>query len=112
MVVGVGSVLTRCYIALLEGWDIDDSLFLQIKEAEASVLERYAGKGIYPNTGNRCWSGGGKCRLPPTPCLTGSEASKAETFTGGRILRILWRPFGAASRYGCTRHVEQMLSSV
>jgi len=52
-VVGVGSVGTRCYIVLLEGRDADDPLFLQVKEAEASVLEPYAGKSIYPNSGQR-----------------------------------------------------------
>ncbi len=52
-VVGVGSVGTRCYIVLLEGRDADDPLFLQVKEAEASVLEPYAGKSIYANSGQR-----------------------------------------------------------
>jgi uncharacterized protein (DUF2252 family) len=52
-VVGVGSVGTRCYIVLLEGRDSHDPLFLQIKEAEASVLEPYAGKSVYPNNGQR-----------------------------------------------------------
>jgi uncharacterized protein (DUF2252 family) len=40
-VVGVGSVGTRAYVVLLEGRDQDDPLFLQVKEAGASVLERY-----------------------------------------------------------------------
>ena len=43
-VVGVGSVGTRAWIALLFGRDQSDPLFLQIKEAEASVLEEFAGK--------------------------------------------------------------------
>ena len=38
-VVGVGSVGTRAFIALMEGRDDDDPLFLQIKEATSSVLE-------------------------------------------------------------------------
>ena len=38
-VVGVGSVGTRCWIALLDGGGDDDPLLLQVKEAEASVLE-------------------------------------------------------------------------
>jgi uncharacterized protein (DUF2252 family) len=42
-VVGVGSVGTRCWIALYEGRDEDDPLVLQLKQAEASVLEPYAG---------------------------------------------------------------------
>jgi uncharacterized protein (DUF2252 family) len=51
--VGVGSVGTRCYIMLLLGRDSDDPLFLQIKEAQASVLERYAGKSTHRHQGQR-----------------------------------------------------------
>ena len=51
-VVGVGSVGTLCAIMLLMAND-DDPLFLQIKEANASVLESYAGKSIYRNHGER-----------------------------------------------------------
>jgi uncharacterized protein (DUF2252 family) len=51
-VVGVGSVGTFCAILLLMAAE-DDPLFLQIKEARASVLEAYAGKSIYPNHGER-----------------------------------------------------------
>ncbi|HTS96130.1 MAG TPA: DUF2252 family protein, partial [Streptosporangiaceae bacterium] len=42
-VVGVGSVGTRCWIVLMLGRDTADPLFLQVKEAEASVLSRFAG---------------------------------------------------------------------
>ena len=52
-VVGVGSVGTRCYIVLLRGNHDEDPLFLQIKEANASVLEPYAGKSEFPNHGER-----------------------------------------------------------
>src|SRR5262249_27480195 len=52
-VVGVGSVGTRCYIALFRGNHDGDPLFLQIKEAFASVLEPYAGKSTYPHHGQR-----------------------------------------------------------
>ena len=52
-VVGVGSVGTRCWIALLDGRDADDPLFLQVKEANASVLEPYLGKSKYGNHGQR-----------------------------------------------------------
>jgi len=51
-VVGVGSVGTRCAVALFMAGD-DDPLFLQIKEAHASVLEPYAGKSRYANHGER-----------------------------------------------------------
>jgi uncharacterized protein (DUF2252 family) len=56
-VVGVGSVGTRDYIALLEGRDEDDPLFLQVKEAEASVLESYLPKSTYKNHGQRVVAG-------------------------------------------------------
>ena len=56
-VVGVGSVGTRCWILLLLGRDGDDPLFLQIKEAQASVLEPYLGKGAYENHGQRVVAG-------------------------------------------------------
>jgi len=58
-VVGVGSVGTFCAIVLLMAAE-DDPLFLQIKQANASVLEPYAGKSIYTNHGERVVRG---CRL-------------------------------------------------
>jgi uncharacterized protein (DUF2252 family) len=51
-VVGVGSVGTACLIALFMAAD-DDPLFLQIKQANASVLEPYAGKSLHSNHGQR-----------------------------------------------------------
>jgi uncharacterized protein (DUF2252 family) len=56
-VVGVGSVGTRCLIALFEGRDQDDPLFLQIKQAEASVLEEYLEPSPYDNHGRRVVEG-------------------------------------------------------
>ena len=53
-VVGVGSVGTRCWVVLMQGNQSDDPLFLQVKQAEASVLASYAGaSGSYPNNGQR-----------------------------------------------------------
>ena len=52
-VVGVGSVGTRAWIALLFGRDGSDPLFLQMKEAEASVLEEHVGKSEFDNHGQR-----------------------------------------------------------
>ncbi|MFO1417035.1 MAG: DUF2252 family protein, partial [Methylotetracoccus sp.] len=51
-VVGVGSVGTQCTVCLFMASD-DDPLFLQVKEARASVLEPYAGKSVFPNHGQR-----------------------------------------------------------
>jgi len=56
-VVGVGSVGTRCWIALLLGRDDADPLFLQVKEAEASVLEIHAGRSGFANHGQRVVEG-------------------------------------------------------
>jgi uncharacterized protein (DUF2252 family) len=56
-VVGVGSVGTRCWIVLLHGPRYDDVLFLQAKEAEASVLERFTKKSQYANHGARVVAG-------------------------------------------------------
>jgi hypothetical protein len=56
-VVGVGSVGTRCLIVLLEGRDRTDPLFLQVKEASASVLEEFLPKSTYPNHGQRVVEG-------------------------------------------------------
>jgi uncharacterized protein (DUF2252 family) len=51
-VVGIGSVGTFCAVGLFIAAD-DDPLFLQVKEARASVLEPYAGKSEYANHGQR-----------------------------------------------------------
>ncbi|WP_254615651.1 DUF2252 domain-containing protein [Cupriavidus basilensis] len=55
-VVGVGSVGTACWVALLMA-HAGDPLILQIKEARASVLEAYAGKSVYRNHGERVVNG-------------------------------------------------------
>src|SRR5450631_1185037 len=56
-VVGVGSVGTRAWIALLLGRDGQDPLFLQMKEAEASVLEEFLGPSEFSNHGERVVTG-------------------------------------------------------
>ena len=56
-VVGVGSVGTRAWILLLLGRDGGDPLFLQAKEAQESVLERFVGKSQYANHGQRVVAG-------------------------------------------------------
>jgi uncharacterized protein (DUF2252 family) len=55
-VVGVGSVGTTCDVILLMAGD-KDPLFLQVKEARASVLEAYAGKSVFANHGERVVNG-------------------------------------------------------
>ncbi len=56
-VVGVGSVGTRAWILLMEGIDSGDPMFLQAKEAQASVLEEFAGASQYTNHGQRVVAG-------------------------------------------------------
>ena len=56
-VVGVGSIGTRCFIVLLEGIEDGSPLFLQCKEAQASVLAPYVDASRYRNHGERVVSG-------------------------------------------------------
>lgn len=52
-VVGVGSVGLHAWIVLLLGRDEDDPLFLQVKEAQASVLEAHLAPSAHPSHGQR-----------------------------------------------------------
>ena len=56
-VVGVGSVGTRAFIVLLQGRDEQDPLFLQVKEATASVLEDHLPKSRFKQPGERVVQG-------------------------------------------------------
>ncbi|HEX5974509.1 MAG TPA: DUF2252 domain-containing protein, partial [Rubrobacteraceae bacterium] len=56
-VVGVGSVGTRAYVVLLEGRNQDDPLFLQVKEASASVLEGHVKSNSHEHHGHRVVAG-------------------------------------------------------
>ena len=78
-VVGVGSVGTRAWIALLTGRDDQDPLFLQCKEAEASVLEPYLGASQFDNHGQRVVEG--------PAADAGRERHPARLAAGGRSRR-------------------------
>ena len=56
-VVGVGSVGTRAWVVLFEGRDAGDPLLLQLKEAQHSVLEPYAGAAHFESQGRRVVEG-------------------------------------------------------
>ena len=56
-VVGVGSVGTQCWVAYFHGADENDPLFLQVKEAQASVLEPYLGRAFERHHGHRVVNG-------------------------------------------------------
>ena len=56
-VVGVGSVGKRYWIIYLTGNTTEDPLFLQVKEAQPSVLEQFLSKSVYANSGERIVQG-------------------------------------------------------
>jgi uncharacterized protein (DUF2252 family) len=56
-VVGVGSVGNLAFIVLLQGRDVNDPLFLQVKQATASVLEGHLGKSRFRQHGERVVQG-------------------------------------------------------
>jgi uncharacterized protein (DUF2252 family) len=56
-VVGVGSVGTQCWVAYFHGADENDPLFLQLKEAQESVLEPYLGRAFERHHGHRVVNG-------------------------------------------------------
>jgi uncharacterized protein (DUF2252 family) len=74
-VVGVGSVGTRCFVMLLQGRDDDDSLILQGKEANESVLERHLGASEYPHHGQRVVAGQRLVQAQPDAFLGWAEGS-------------------------------------
>ena len=80
-VVGVGSVGTYCFIVLLEGRDEGDPLFLQIKEANASVLEKHVGRADTPTTPNGWWRASATRRRRATSSSAGSGAEEPSTET-------------------------------
>ncbi len=85
-VVGVGSVGTRCFVVVLLGRDEDDPLFLQVKEATASVLEVAAETSEYAHHGQRVVVGQRLMQATPDIFLGWS------TGPGGRhfYFRQLW----------------------
>lgn len=68
-VVGVGSVGTRCWVVFLTGNHTNDPLFLQLKEAQPSVLEPYLSPSIYKNHGQRVVIGQRLIQAAPDICL-------------------------------------------
>jgi len=80
-VVGVGSVGTRAYVVLLEGRDEDDPLFLQVKEAGASVLESYVKSNTYEHHRHRVVAGQ-RLMQAATSSSAGFAAGRDATSTG------------------------------
>src|SRR5204862_6898693 len=74
-VVGVGSVGTRARIVLMLGRDDEDPLFLQVKEAQPSVLEPFAGKSRFAHHGQRVAEGQGLSQAASDLFLGGIRAT-------------------------------------
>ena len=89
-VVGVGSVGTRCWIAVLFGRDHDDPLVLQIKEAESSVLERFCGQSKYANHGQRVVEGQRLLQSSSDIFLGWARAEGLDGVTRDFYVRQLW----------------------
>jgi uncharacterized protein (DUF2252 family) len=95
-VVGVGSVGTRAWIVLLLGKDSDDPLFLQAKEAQASVLEPYLGASPYPNHGRRVVEGQRLMQAASDVFLGWVEAEGLDDRERCFYVRQLWDGKGSA----------------
>jgi uncharacterized protein (DUF2252 family) len=95
-VVGVGSVGTRAWILLMLGRDNNDPLFLQFKEAQASVLEPFLGRSQFAQHGQRVVEGQRMMQAAPDIML-GWE--RIETIDGEKkdfYIRQLWDAKGSA----------------
>ena len=79
-VVGVGSVGTRCFIVLLAGKTDFDPLFLQVKEAQTSVLAPYVGRSRYTNHGKRVVVGQRIMQAATDPFLGWARAGEFDTY--------------------------------
>ena len=95
-VVGVGSVGTRAWIVLLLGRDERDPLFLQLKEAEASVLEPFLGKSSFNNHGQRVVEGQRLTQAASDIMLGWIRLEGLDGGTRDYYLRQLWDGKGSA----------------
>jgi uncharacterized protein (DUF2252 family) len=95
-VVGVGSVGTRAFIMLLLGRDDSDPLFLQFKEAEASVLEPFLTKSEFENHGQRVVEGQRLTQAASDIMLGFIRATGVDEVERDYYVRQLWDAKGSA----------------
>jgi hypothetical protein len=95
-VVGVGSVGTRAWIVLMLGRDSNDPLFLQVKEAEASVLEGLAGKAKFKQQGRRVVEGQRLMQAASDIFLGWLSGTDPEGVSRDFYVRQLWDGKGSA----------------
>jgi uncharacterized protein (DUF2252 family) len=95
-VVGVGSVGTRAFILLFLGRDDHDPLFLQAKEAQASVLEPFVGKSEFANHGQRVVEGQRVMQAASDTMLGWIRSPGVDGKERDFYLRQLWDAKGSA----------------
>jgi len=95
-VVGVGSVGTRAWIVLMLGRDNEDPLFMQAKEAEASVLEPFLGKSEFANHGQRVVEGQRLMQAASDIMLGWIHTTGLDGVERDFYLRQLWDAKGSA----------------
>ena len=95
-VVGVGSVGTRAWILLLLGLDDGDPLFLQFKEAQASVLEPFLGKSRFAQHGERIVAGQRMMQAAADIMLGWERIEAIDGETKDFYIRQLWDAKGSA----------------
>ena len=111
-VVGVGSVGTRAWIVLLLGRDERDPLFLQAKEAEASVLERFLGKSAFAEHGQRVVEGQQLTQAASDIMLGWLRATDADGVERDFYVRQLWDSKGSAAVETMSPKSMRMYASV
>jgi len=95
-VVGVGSVGTRAWICLLLGRDGEDPLFLQLKEAQHSVLEPFLGRSEFTQHGQRVVEGQRMMQAASDIMLGWDRAEGLDGVTRDFYVRQLWDAKGSA----------------
>ncbi|MBM6778673.1 DUF2252 domain-containing protein [Collinsella tanakaei] len=99
-VVGVGSVGTRAWIALMEGRDVDDPLVLQMKEAQQSVIERFYGSAPFTSHGERVVQGQRLIQSTSDMLLGWTSIELPGTGTRDYYVRQLWNGKGSIDLEG------------
>jgi hypothetical protein len=95
-VVGVGSVGTRTWVALMVGRDHSDTLLLQFKQAQASVLEPHIGPSAYDNHGRRVVEGQRLMQAASDILLGWQRAEGLDGVERDFYVRQLWDMKGSA----------------
>jgi uncharacterized protein (DUF2252 family) len=95
-VVGVGSVGARAWILLMVGRDENDPLFLQFKEAQASVLEPFLGRSRFAQHGQRVVEGQRMMQAAPDILLGWERVVAIDGEKRDFYIRQLWDAKGSA----------------